>query len=131
MGLGGLENKINLKHFEYDFSKEGGAVGDINLRGGKIPTDAIVLFGTIYVETAVTSDGAATIALKIEGAGDVLAATGKASFSANAILDGVPDWTAANAVRATDNQYLVATVGTAALTAGKFTVALAFTLPKA
>jgi len=130
MGTQGLENKKEVAYFEYDFAKEGGAVGDITLRGAQLPKGAIIKEGIVDVETAVVSGGAATIALKLNSAGDVLAATGKASFSLNATLDVVPDGTAANSVKLTANKRLAATVAVAALTAGKFTVALEYVVTR-
>ena len=124
--LQGLENAKKVKYFEYDFSKEAGAVGDITLRGGYLPEGAIVLDGKVHVQTALTSGGAATVALKLQSAADVLAATAIASLSLNAILDTVPDGTAANAVRLTAKRQLVATVATETLTAGKFVVAVEY-----
>lgn len=126
MGTQGLENAKKVKYWEYDFSKEGGAVGDITLRGGYLPAGAIVTSGVVHVQTAVTSGGAATVALKLASAGDVLAATAKGSLTANALIDTVPDGTAANMIRLTANAQLTATVAVAALTAGKIVVALEY-----
>lgn len=123
----GLEPTKQVAYFNYDFSRDGGAVGDINLAGNALPEGAIVDIGKVHVTTAVLSGGAATVALKLVAANDTLAATGKASLSANAILDTVEDGTAANAVRITTaGTKLVATVAVAALTAGKFTVAVEY-----
>jgi hypothetical protein len=128
---GALENYKQVGMWEYDFAKDGGAVGDITLRGPKLPVGAIVTGeGWVKVYTAVTSDGAATVALKITTAEDVLAATGKASFTLNALLDAVPDEAAANAITvATAAKGVTATVATAALTAGKFVVILEYIVP--
>jgi hypothetical protein len=128
--LQGLENRMKVAYFEYDFAKDGGAVGDITLRGANIEKGAVVVGGMIDVETAVTSGGAATVALKLATAADVLAATGKASFSLNATLDVVPVRTAATAVKLTANKDLTMTVAVAALTAGKFTVALYYVVTR-
>lgn len=128
---GALENFKQVGMWEYDFAKDGGAVGDITLRGPKLPVGAIIYGpGKIKVYTAVTSDGSATVALKITTAEDVLAATAKATLSANALLDAVTDGTAANAVTvATAAKGVTATVAEAALTAGKFVVALEYIVP--
>lgn len=123
----GLEPTKQVAYFEYDFSRDGGAVGDIALRGDAIPEGAIITDGKVHVNTALTSGGAATIALKFLTAADTLAATAVASWSLNAILDVVPVRTAATAIRnTTAGQKLSATVAVAALTAGKFTVALEY-----
>lgn len=123
----GLEPAKRVAYFEYDFSRDGGAVGDIDLRGDGIPEGAIVTDGKIHVQTAVTSGGLATVALKLLSAEDVLAATAKATLSANAILDVVPVRTAATSIRnTTAGAKVVATVAVEALTAGKFVVALEY-----
>ena len=127
MGTQGLENAKKVAYFEYDFSKDGGAVGDITLRGSALPIGAIVNMGLIHVQTAVTSGGSATLALKLINAEDVVAATAKASLTLNALLDTVPDGTAATSVRiVTAGTKLVATVAVAALTAGKLIVPLEY-----
>lgn len=126
---GGIENALKIKRFEYDFNKEGGAVGDITLRGGKIPANAIVVWGNVWVEVAVVGT-TSTVALKLQSAADVLAATAEASLSLNALLDTVPDFAAANAIRCTADRSLVATVAVNPLTAGKLVVTLAFIMPK-
>lgn len=123
----GLEPAKQVAYFEYDFSRDGGAVGDIALRGDSIPSGAIVRNGVVHVLAAVTSGGAATVALKLKTAGDVLAATAKASLTLNAVLDVVPVNTAATSILNTaDGAQVVATVGAAALTAGKIVVALEY-----
>ena len=122
----GLEPVKRVAYFEYDFARDGGAVGDIALRGDTIPAGAIVRNGVVHVITAVTSGGAATVALKLQTAGDVLAATAKASLSLAAVLDVVPVDTAATSILTTSALQVVATVATAALTAGKIVVALEY-----
>jgi hypothetical protein len=123
-GLGAVKR---VAYFEYDFARDGGVVGDISLRGEGLPKGAIVTDGKIHVLTAVTSGGAATVALRIVGANDTLTATAKASLSLAAILDIVPVRTAATSILvATEGTGMVATVATAALTAGKFIVAVEY-----
>ena len=109
----------------YDFSVHGGPVGDIEL-DLKLPANAIVYQGLIDVVTAPTSGGSATVALKIEGAADLLAATAISSVTGQ--LDTIPDGAAANVVKTTTEQTLTVTVATAALTAGKFHVYLFYFL---
>ena len=123
----GLEPVKRVAYFEYDFARDGGAVGDITLRGDALPNNAIVTEGMVYVVTAVTSGQAATVALKLVNAADVLAATGKATLAINALVDVVPVGTAATAIRTTSAGLKpVATVAVGALTAGKFIVALEY-----
>ncbi|NEQ52171.1 MAG: hypothetical protein F6K11_18860 [Leptolyngbya sp. SIO3F4] len=109
----------------YDFAQHGGDVGDIAL-DLKLPNNAIVYQGLIDVVTDPTSGGSATVALKIEGAADLLSATAIASVTG--LLDTTPDGTATNAVKTTAERTLTVTVATAALTAGKFHVYLVYFL---
>lgn len=105
----------------YDFADDGGAQGDITLTTTpKIPSGALVTEAIVNTTTAFTSGGAATVALKLEGAADVNAADA---------ISGDP-WNAAGVFRAdalvgadgglatTAERDLVMTVGTADLTAG-------------
>ena len=116
-----IEPKIEYAIFEYDHAKDGGAQGDIPLRGGDIPSGCVTGDGQLLVEDAVTSGGAATVALKLVAAADVKAATAIASLGAGdtgTTLAGV----ATGAVR----RVLNATIGAADLTGGKFKVAVPF-----
>ena len=125
MNFGALEPKKNVARFRYDFATHGGAVGDIVL-SALLPAGAIVTSGMIEVNEAVTSDGSATVALKLETGEDVLAATGKASLTEGALLDTVPVHTAATAVKIVDATAVTLTVGTAALTAGQMDIYLEY-----
>ena len=124
----GLEKIRNfgVAQFEFDFSKEGGAVSTIEIDNDVIPDDAVIMDGFVEVKTAVTSGGSATIALHINSSEDILAATGKASFSAGAILDVVPNGAAANMIKTAAKKYLSVVIAVAALTAGKFWVNLRY-----
>jgi hypothetical protein len=127
-----LQNNLKDATWEYDFAKDAGALGDIALRGPKLPVGAIVLAAYIDVETAPLSADAATIALKITGAADVLVATAIATFSLDALLEGVPDFaTVAHAVRvATAAKGVTMTIADFALTAGKFNVTCHYVVPR-
>ncbi len=106
----------------YDFSVDGGAVGDIALRGDTIPSGAILVDALVHVDTAVTSGGAATLALKVEGAADVNAADAVSGAPWSTTGPKRTDFTATSApIKTTAARGIVATVATAALTAGKFT----------
>ena len=71
LGVGGSYWAFGL----YEFALDGGAVGDIALRGAPvIPSGAVIINALIYVDTVPTSGGAATIAIKTEGAADINAA---------------------------------------------------------
>lgn len=122
----GLVTQKGVALFEYDFAKHGGAVGDIVVDPKLIPKGAVITSGVIHVLTALTSGGAATIAAKVTGANDILAATAVASFSLGALLDVVPVGTAATMVKAAAYKDLTLTVAAFALTAGKMTIALEY-----
>ena len=128
MQKSGLEPKKNVAYFEYDFSKHGGAVGDISVGGDAIPAGAIITGGAVHVKTAITSGGASTVAITALSAGDILAATAKASLSLNALLATVPVPQTANTwLRLASNlTALTFTPAVAALTAGKIVVALEY-----
>lgn len=111
----------------YDFAVEGGAVGDIALRGDQIPAGAVILDSLIKTDTVLTSGGSATVAVKVESAADINAADAisGAPWSTTGAKRG--DLTATTApVTTTAKRTITATVATAALTAGKFSVALAY-----
>lgn len=112
----------------YSFAADGGAVGNINLLpAATIPAGAVILGGFIDVTTPLTSGGAATIALQVEGAADLLAALAVASWTAGrkSIL---PAFTGASSVKTTVARNVVAVIAAAALTAGAFDVYLFYTL---
>jgi hypothetical protein len=119
VGLGRAKPAVGY----YEFAQDGGAVGDIVLRGDSIPAGAIIVDALLHVDTALNSGGSATIAIKTEGAADINAADafGGAPWSTTGAKRA--DFTATSApVKTTAKRSIVATVGTAALTAGKFTV---------
>ena len=114
-------------HGVYDFSVQGGAIADIPF-GPTLPTGAIVTAAWIEVEVAPLSAGAATLAFGLNQAGalaDIKAATGKATFSIGAIVQGLPvgesDVTKFVDKLTAPAQFVVS-VATAALTAGKIHV---------
>lgn len=102
----------------YNFATLGGAQGDISL-GVTIPSGAIITRTYLDIITGVTSAGSATVAIKSEGAADLLVVTAKASLGAG-LYEGKADGTVANMVKCTAARALTVTVGTADLTAGKF-----------
>lgn len=113
----------------YKFSRDGGAIGDINLKDQdgvsflKIPSGAVVTQAFAFVRSALTSGGAATVDLNLEAANDLLAAQAVASFTASAKIAGIPDFaTIADWVVTTVERTLTLSVNTAALTAGELDV---------
>lgn len=107
----------------YDFATDGGPIGDTTL-DLVLPDNAIIYTGFVDVLTAPTSGGSATVALKIQGAGDLIAATAIASFTGQ--LNLVSDGAAANVVKLTAQRTATVTVAVAALTAGKFNLYLQY-----
>jgi hypothetical protein len=120
-GAEGLQGgALNWVRADYSFAADGGAIGSINLSaGGAIVTDV-----GIEVTTPPTSGGAATVALTLEGAGDLLAAAAisGAPWSTTGRKNGIPVGTFATSVKTTAARAIVATIAAAALTAGVFSV---------
>mgnify|MGYP000865446584 CR=1 FL=1 len=83
-----------------------------------IPDNAIVISGHVDVITAVTSEGAATVAIGLVSGVDLLAATAKASLTLAAQVPMAAVKTAP--IKLSAEKAVTVTVGTAALTAGKF-----------
>lgn len=112
----------------YDFSVDGGAVSDIVISAtGQIPAGAYITHGFIETDTALTSGGSATVAVKVEAAGDVVAAAtaiSGAPWSTTGLKSVVPVATGATAIKTTAARSITITIATAALTAGVFDVVL-------
>lgn len=115
----GVANGLRIAHFIYNFGADGGAVGAIvPANSDVIPVNALVAGWAINSPTAVTSGGAATIALGTSAGssvGSLLAATGKAGFTADAVLTGAPGFVPFKMSSAGQVQL---TIAGAALTAG-------------
>jgi len=122
----GLNAAMRVAYFEWSFAKDGGALGTIVLRGDRLPAGAVIIGGKIHINTAVTGGANAVLSLHI-GAAEVLPDTAMAALTLNAILDVVPNNAAANCILvATGGTGVSMTVGGAALTAGKITLALQY-----
>jgi len=89
----------------------------------------------IDITTALTSGGAATIALQVEAANDILTAVAVASWTTglkNVLpADTTGALTAATGVKTTVARDVSVVIAAAALTAGKFTVYLSYVDPTA
>jgi hypothetical protein len=123
MSYGGLR----VIKASYSFASDGGAVGAINLlSSSEIPSGAIILGGLLEVVTPPTSGGAATVAIAVESAGDMVAAAAisGAPWSSAGRQSVVPVFTGATSVKTTAARNVTATVAVAALTAGVFNVYL-------
>lgn len=84
----------------------------------KIPDNAIVIKGHVDVITAIESGGDATVAIGLVSGNDLLAATGKASLTLAAQVPMAA--VATTPIKLAAEKAVTVTVGTAALTAGKF-----------
>ena len=130
----------------YDFAVHGGAVGDIPLRV-RVPKGSVIVHSFARVITACDSAGSATIAVTVEDAEDIFTNSamdgdqwgvpgchlGKARYVPGIDLgseDGsdtaIDDSAAAAYVVTTVERQVVVTIGTAALTAGKFDIFLQY-----
>lgn len=108
---------LHVARATYDFSVEGGEIGDVAL-GVTLPDNAVITFGFGDIITSFTSTGGTgTIALKSEGAADLLAAVDADTLSGQFAL--IPDNAVANMVKLTAARELTLTIGTATITAGK------------
>jgi hypothetical protein len=123
-----------LLGFEYDFAIDGGAVDSISLRqfaGQALESGVHVVDAFICIDTVITSDGTPTITVgndDVDGYFADFFATQSASKKciragelAGALLwDDTNDHVIAYTIGAAATQAVTLTVGTAALTAGKF-----------
>lgn len=113
-----------LYHATYNFAVDGGAVGLITpLSNVTIPQNYVIVNCALNSTTAVTSGGSATVSVGLSagggGAAALVAATAKASWSANAFVQGVPvPQTASTWIKMSAPGTITLTVATAALTAG-------------
>jgi len=83
-----------------------------------IPAKAIVISGHVDVIAAVTSEGSATVAIHLANANDLLTATAKTSLGLAAQVPMAAVKT--TPIKLSAEKAVTVTVGTAALTAGKF-----------
>ncbi len=120
----------------YSFAVDGGAVSTIALMGAlNIPSGATIVGGFVDITTALTSGGAATIAVQVEAANDILTAVAVASWTTGrknilpALTSGA--LTAATTVRTTAARDISIVIAAAALTAGVCSVVLFYTDPLA
>lgn len=116
---------------EYDFAVDGGAIGSITLRGSgplgsQIPAGSVITGGYIEVDTLFTTGTSATMAITLEGAGDIIAATvvSGAPYSTTGRKSIIPAGTGATSVKTTVPRTIVATIAVGTVTAGKARVVL-------
>lgn len=114
---------------EYDFAVDGGAIGAITLRGDNtVPAGSVVLYGYMEVDTAFTTGTAATMAISVEAANDIISATvvSGAPYSTTGRKSIIPAATGATSVKTTVARSIVATIATGTVTAGKMRVVLVY-----
>lgn len=112
---------------EYDFAVDGGAIGSITLRGDNtIPAGSVITGGFLEVDTLFTTGTGATMAINVESAGDIIAATvvSGAPYSTTGRKSIIPAATGATSVKTTVPRSIVATIATGTVTAGKGRVVL-------
>jgi hypothetical protein len=127
-GLSQQVGLLKLATAYYDFAVDGGAIGNITLRGDSVPSGAIIVDSFINVTTAVTTAASGTVALKVEGTGDLRAAavpSGTTVLSATAAIRALATGASAP-IKTTADRPVIATVATGAITAGKFSVTLVY-----
>lgn len=118
---------------EYDFAVDGGAIGAITLRsassdsnGNSIPSGSVIEGGYLEVDTGFTTGSAATMAISVEGANDIISATvvSGAPYSTTGRKSITPAFTGATTVKTTAARSIVATIAVGTVTAGKGRVVL-------
>lgn len=121
---------VQVARGQYSFAADGGAIGSTNMTMESIPANAVVLGGFVEVDTACTSGGAGTLAITLEGAGDIVAAAAVsgAPWSTTGRKSVIPAFTGATTVKTTAARKIVATIAAAALTAGIVDVVLFYVI---
>lgn len=129
--------------FSYDFSVDGGAVGNVTLRGGTIPSGALVVGQACVVTTTLADGGAGTAHIKttLQSDGDIQSDTAATNISQG--FAAIPatitfDFSTASlllvaatsiGIQLTQARSLVFAISTHALTAGKFDIYITYMVP--
>jgi hypothetical protein len=127
-----IEGTGDIKTYvgEYDFAIDGGAISTIVLRSkdGAIPAGSYILSGVLDVLTPFTTGTAATAALQVEAAGDLVAATvvSGAPYSTTGLKSIIPIGTGATAVKTTVTRSPSIVIATGTITAGKCRLVLVY-----
>ena len=132
--VAGVDNEVANESFTvlqvvkatYDFAVDGGAVSAIERGEDFIPSGWIVVGGFIQVSTAIT--GGATVAVHVQTANDIqtAAADSGAPWSTTGLKAITPkaNTPESTGIALTARRKITATITTAAITAGKFSVYL-------
>jgi hypothetical protein len=130
-GLGGLGAVQNAKA-TYSFATDGGAISTITpLNSPTLPLGAIILGGTLEVQTIAASGGGATIAVGLGSGAQVAAlvaaaAFGGAPWSTTGMKAIIPLFTVATYVKVAAATRLTFTIAGGALTGGIFNINVAW-----
>lgn len=119
---------IGVAHAVYNFATDGGA-SCTPVLNATIPANAILIGATVNVPTAVTAAGAATVGVGTTAGStttSILAATGKASLTIDALINGVP--TLAAPVKMSAAGQISILIATGPLTAGVIEVFVYYVL---
>jgi hypothetical protein len=124
-----MEGTYNLKAYRgrYDFAQDTGAISTITLRADSpIPAGSVIIGGYINVLTALTSGGAATVALQAEAANDLQTAitVAGAPWSTTGLKAITPAFSAATMIKTTVSRSPAMLIAAFAVTAGKFDLVL-------
>lgn len=126
---------FRVAYARYSFGTDGGAVSTITPAvNSTIPANALVIGSVINSTTAAASGGSATIAVGTSAGSSttsIKGATAYTSFSSNAIVAGVPVFTAGSTFKMTAAGSITVTIGTATLTAGVVEVFVFYVVPNA
>ena len=118
----GWTNQRYTEVFEYDFANDTGAQATYSL--GKFGHKTLVLQGCVFVETACTSAGSATVQIGTSTADADAFMDTTSGAVANLIDDFVHAETASTRLVVAADETLDLVIGTADLTAGKIKVIL-------
>lgn len=124
-------NNMQVAHAIYSFATDGGgAPGLITpVLNATIPANAIMVGATINSTTAVTSAGTTTVSVGTSAgssATSILAATSKASFTTDALLNGVPVF--ATPIKMSAAGQITLTSATTAIAAGVVEIFVYYTV---
>jgi hypothetical protein len=122
--IGGTRD-IKVYRGEYSFAVDGGAISTIPLRGsagsqGPIPSGSVILEAFLDVTTGFTTGSAATAALTVEAANDLVSATlvSGAPYSTTGLKATLPVFTAATMIKLTADRTPSIVIATGTITAG-------------
>lgn len=126
--IDGAGRKPLVRTFEYDFTRDGGAVSAISLTELDGESDSTLNDNDVILRcwtesvTAATSGGAATIALGFTGNADAFEAATAYTDNSYDTPDTIDAKESELPIKLSASSNVIATIATAALTAGKFRV---------